>query len=369
MKISDYKISLDILKSQSQYSLPMKKGDTARVIYITLRQGGVPFEIGADCFAVLSGKKPDGTIFENNCVISDNTIIYAITPQTTAAGGLIECEVKLYGNNNALISSPRFTIIVDERAVGEDEIISSNEYSALTNLYSETNFLKNDIQEKLESGYFKGEKGDKGDKGDTGEKGEQGIQGIRGEKGDTPEIDQTYSATSENAQSGLAVAEAVATANSYTDGKIMRLINYISIPSDETADMILIDKNGADESFSLKHIKFMIDLRIPSSQTVRCTVRINGVSVIMIPQFSSLLTVKIIGEIKIFQAGINVNYSYLTSNPNIPINSGVLNSKNVFATLPPTIKNPITKIDVRVVDETNNIIQLKANSSIELWGC
>ena len=236
MKISDYKISLDILKSQSQYSLPMKKGDTARVIYITLRQGGVPFEIGADCFAVLSGKKPDGTIFENNCVISDNTISYAITPQTTAVSGLIECEVKLYGNNNALISSPRFTIIVDERAVGEDEIISSNEYSALTNLYSETNFLKNDIQEKLESGYFKGEKGDKGDKGDTGEKGEkgdkgdkgdtgekgeqgiqgiqgekgeQGIQGIQGEKGDTPEIDQTYSATSKNAQSGLAVAESM----------------------------------------------------------------------------------------------------------------------------------------------------------------
>ena len=182
-------------------------------------------------------------------------------------------------------------------------------------------------------------------------------------------IDQTYSPTSENAQSGLAVAEAVATANSYTDGKIMRLINYISIPSNETADMILIDKNGADESFSLKHIKFMIDLRIPSSQTVRCYVRINEANVIMTPKFTSLLTVKIIGEIKIFQAGINVNYSYLTSNPNIPINSGVLNSKNVFATLPPTIKNPITKIDVRVVDETNNIIQLKANSSIELWGC
>lgn len=174
-----------------------------------MRQGGVPFEIGADCFAVLSGKKSDGTIFENNCVISDNTISYAITPQTTAAGGLIECEVKLYGNNNALISSPRFTIIVDERAVGEDEIISSNEYSALTTLYSETNLLKNDIQDKLESGYFKGEKGDKGDKGDTGEKGEQGIQGIQGEKGDTPEIDQTYSPASENAQSGIAVAEAL----------------------------------------------------------------------------------------------------------------------------------------------------------------
>lgn len=183
------------------------------------------------------------------------------------------------------------------------------------------------------------------------------------------EVDQTYSATSENAQSGLAVAEAVATANSYTDGKIMRLINCVSIPSGETADMILINKNGADESFSLKHIKFMIDLRIPSSQTVKCFVRINGVSVITIPSLSSLLTVKIIGEIKIFQAGTNVNYSYLTSNPNISASSGNLNSKNSFATVPTAIRTSIEKMDVRLIDETNNIIQLQAGSSIELWGC
>lgn len=63
-----------------------------------------------------------------------------------------------------------------------------------------------DLQEKVDSGYFKGDKGDtgergpqgpqgergpKGNKGDTGEqgiqgeKGEQGIQGEKGEKGDT----------------------------------------------------------------------------------------------------------------------------------------------------------------------------------------
>lgn len=79
-----------------------------------------------------------------------------------------------------------------------------------------------------------GLKGDKGDKGDTGEQGIQGVQGIQGEKGDKgddgytpqkgvdyfteediaglniPSVDQTYSPESENAQSGTAVAEAVA---------------------------------------------------------------------------------------------------------------------------------------------------------------
>ena len=52
---------------------------------------------------------------------------------------------------------------------------------------------------------LKGEKGDKGDKGDSGQ-----IENI----------DQTYNSDSENAQSGIAVAEAVTEAKDYIDTKI-----------------------------------------------------------------------------------------------------------------------------------------------------
>jgi len=44
-----------------------------------------------------------------------------------------------------------------------------------------------DIQSKLDSGYFKGDKGDQGIqglKGDKGDKGDKGIQGLKGDKGD-----------------------------------------------------------------------------------------------------------------------------------------------------------------------------------------
>lgn len=53
-------------------------------------------------------------------------------------------------------------------------------------------------------------------KGDTGPQGPQGVQGEKGEKGDkgadgiTPVVDQTYQPRSENAQSGMAVAQAIA---------------------------------------------------------------------------------------------------------------------------------------------------------------
>ena len=175
MKVSVYKISLDILESQSQYSLPMKKGDTSREIHITLRVGGMPYEIGEDCFAVFSGKKPDGKPLENNCVIKDNTIIYAITEQTTSASGLVDCEIKLYGAGSGLICSPRFSIIVDERVIGDEKIESTSEFSALTELYIDTKVAIEDAEAAL--------------------------------KAAEEAVDQTYNPTSEKAQSGIAVSE------------------------------------------------------------------------------------------------------------------------------------------------------------------
>ena len=49
-----------------------------------------------------------------------------------------------------------------------------------------TNMVE-DVNQKLESGYFIGPKGDKGDKGDTGATGPQGEKGDKGDKGDTGE--------------------------------------------------------------------------------------------------------------------------------------------------------------------------------------
>lgn len=73
---------------------------------------------------------------------------------------------------------------------------------------------------------LRGEKGDKGDKGDQGARGVQGVQGEKGDKGDKGEdgkdavIDQTYSPTSKNAQSGVAVSQALKTLKT-ADGTVV----------------------------------------------------------------------------------------------------------------------------------------------------
>ena len=88
-------------------------------------------------------------------------------------------------------------------------------------IYAQILSKYNELTTALEEGRLKGDKGEKGNKGDKGDKGEQGIQGIqgiqgvKGDKGDKGVdgkdaiTDQTYNPKSENAQSGVAVAEAV----------------------------------------------------------------------------------------------------------------------------------------------------------------
>ena len=158
MTNSYFKISLDIQDHGSNVSLKVKKGDTGRLLYITLMDGRNPYVITKDCYVVFTAKKADGNILYNKCSIIGNTITYEFTPQTTSAVGKAECEIKLYGSEDKLLTSARFTIIVEDTVYNEgDEVESEKEVSALTDLVSKASNL-------IASG-LKGEKGDKGDSG------------------------------------------------------------------------------------------------------------------------------------------------------------------------------------------------------------
>jgi hypothetical protein len=129
-----------------------------------LCEGGKPYQIEKDCYAVFSARKPDGTLIENYCIIAGNVIEYTFTEQTTAVSGMLDCEIKLYGGESGLITSPRFTVIVDTRVVSDAEVESTSEYNSLTSLYTDTLKLKTDMEAlqtdmetKRDSGYFDGE--------------------------------------------------------------------------------------------------------------------------------------------------------------------------------------------------------------------
>ena len=144
---STYRFSLDIHDDHSNVCLYVKKGDTnSRKLYITLMENGNPYEISDDCYAVFTATKPDGTLVYNDCVIDDDTIIYELTPQTTAAPGVMDCEIQLYGADDALLTSPRFIVVVDDTVYDtETEIVSTDEYKALLELVSRIIVLENGL--------------------------------------------------------------------------------------------------------------------------------------------------------------------------------------------------------------------------------
>ena len=181
MNYSNYRASLDIHAAGSQAVLHAKQGDTKRQILVTLTEDGRPYLISSDCRAVFTAKKPDGSILFNDCAREGNLISYTFTAQTTALAGRLDCEIRLYGADKGLITSPGFDIIVDATVYEDGDVVeSAAEVSALTSLVSEANTLVSEVNRKLENGEFNGPKGDKGDTGATGPAGADGAPGPDG---------------------------------------------------------------------------------------------------------------------------------------------------------------------------------------------
>ena len=92
------------------------------------------------------------------------------------------------------------------------------EYEQLVAIANSAEQLAQSVRSDADSGAFKGDKGEQGNKGDKGDTGAVGAKGDKGDKGDPGKdaiTDRAYSPTSENAQSGKAVAEALKAERTY----------------------------------------------------------------------------------------------------------------------------------------------------------
>ena len=169
MNKTNFNVSLDIHDIYSQFTLPIKKGDTTGRLTVTLMEGGKPYQITDDCYAVFAATNPNGGVLHNSCIIQNNKIVYDLTPNTVAVSSKLECEILLYGEGGELLISPRFTIIVYETVYSEEEVASSNEYSSLNMLISAANTIINEVSRKLDNGEFNGTNGIDGQDGKDAE--------------------------------------------------------------------------------------------------------------------------------------------------------------------------------------------------------
>ncbi len=129
-----HNLILDMKSTIVQQTIDIQRYDTGRKLVITLSDNGSIHSINEGCYAVFTATKPDGNIIYNHCEIVDNTLVFDLlkNPQVTAAEGEVRCEIRLYGADGSLITSPCFDIVVDKTLYTDDIIESSSEFSALT---------------------------------------------------------------------------------------------------------------------------------------------------------------------------------------------------------------------------------------------
>lgn len=136
MNTASYRFNLEIQSEISQVSIPVRRLENSRRLYITLSNGGEPFTIADGCQAILFANIPNKDTFANSCIIEKNsTIRYDFSQQLTAHAGVVACEMRIYSPDGGLLESPKFTIVVSDRVVNDNDIpVSEDEKSLIDNI-------------------------------------------------------------------------------------------------------------------------------------------------------------------------------------------------------------------------------------------
>lgn len=130
MDSSVYRFNLDLHQTQSQISLPVRLGDTARKWLISLSDGGKAYHVADGVLVSLNVKRPSGTKFTEFCAVEDNAVVvydFSQNENTAAVEGVHECDLLLTNAEGFRIASARFSMIVSDTAIPSDDYVVTDE--------------------------------------------------------------------------------------------------------------------------------------------------------------------------------------------------------------------------------------------------
>ena len=136
----NYRIYADVRNENvSKIVAKTKQEDTlTRYLDITVTDNGVPVDL-TGCEVRIYGRKYDKTEFYNEGILQEavtgRCLFEATTQMTACPAHSVHCEIRIFKNNEQILSTMPFEIFVVESLIGESAIESSNEYGALVLLY------------------------------------------------------------------------------------------------------------------------------------------------------------------------------------------------------------------------------------------
>lgn len=251
----------------------------SRTIEMVIYDGSALYTIPSGTSASVRGTKSDNTGFEYPCTINGSKVSFDIQDQMTIFAGKVPCEIRL-SKDGGIIGTCNFLLNVEETPLDPDVTISETVLPLLEE--AEQNAARAeaaaDEAEAVLSTAVKSVNDTLPDANGnvdvvalpTGGTAGQVLYKDSSADGDAswgnlPTVDQTYSASSTNAQSGVAVASAVSTAKTEVANELKVLVitssSFSSLPQTLTNSSITAD-----------HVVVNSVLSNPSAQTSDWTV-------------------------------------------------------------------------------------------------
>lgn len=147
MNLHMQEITLDINNHKTYEYMYSKQFDEGRQVVFRITKDGLPFDT-TGYKATFQMKKPDGTVVINDYDISDGTFTVTLTNQMTiCTGNRIPFQIQLIQVTDDLSESPVILttvtgyLKVSESVVQPDDVISSDEFNALTHALIEVEQL------------------------------------------------------------------------------------------------------------------------------------------------------------------------------------------------------------------------------------
>ena len=133
------KYSFDVNRRGNQFTIEgLHRGDNGmRVFEFCFSSGGEPFPLPEECIATLYAHLPCGTKIFDSCDVVSDTVVYVLKggaegASLTVSAGKAECEIRITATDGKIITSPKFTILIDDVLQDDSAIEAADDFSALT---------------------------------------------------------------------------------------------------------------------------------------------------------------------------------------------------------------------------------------------
>lgn len=137
-------INLDTRESNEQYISVVQFDSNSRVLRACITSNGEALDLTGHS-VMFSAIKPDGYDIFNECAIvnaSAGLVDIVLSQQALAKGGIMDCQCKIVGTGNSILSTQTFQIHINKSTMSVT-MTSSNEYDALTKALSKVQSIDN----------------------------------------------------------------------------------------------------------------------------------------------------------------------------------------------------------------------------------